>query len=84
MQNDFQGSQAGFSGAPSVASSVRRKLVSVRIRPPGPDQLDAIPSDELAIKLLELINDPQSKLRSTQGLQHLAGYLVPPNVNNGD
>ncbi len=84
MQSDFQGPQANFSGQSSDASFVKRKLVSLRILPPGPDQVDAIPSNELAAKILELIKDPQSKLRSTQGLQDLAGYLVPPNVNIGD
>jgi hypothetical protein len=46
--------------------------------------MDAIPSNELANKLLDLIKDPQSKLRSTQGMQDLAGYLVPSNANTGD
>jgi hypothetical protein len=69
----------------SSTSSASRKLVSIRIQPPRHGEEGAISSEKLAERLLEMINDPQSKLRATVGLEGIQGHGVrpPPDYNAG-
>ena len=69
---------------PEDFTSPKRRLVSIRILPHRAGEDASLSSDKLAQAILEQANDPQSKLRTTPGLEGILGaFLAPRGIDPG-
>ena len=62
----------------------QKRLVSIRILPPKPDEINALTSAQIAQILIKEANDPNSALRNTKGLEGIySAFLAPRGMAAG-
>ena len=62
----------------------KRRLVSIRILPPRDGEIRALTSEQVAQQIMQQANDPQSKMRTTIGLEGILGaFLAPRGIDPG-